>query len=114
MNTIKPLLTFAGIAAFTVAGMTTAGEMKHDHGEAKMDMAEHQVGDLMLKAPFARATLPNQPVAGAFLTISNVGNEDDVLVAVLVAYHREERTDACTLFVGRFAFAPCDGDVGCA
>ena len=82
MNTIKPLLTFAGIAAFTVAGMTTAGEMKHDHGEAKMDMAEHQVGDLMLKAPFARATLPNQPVAGAFLTISNVGNEDDVLVAV--------------------------------
>ncbi|MEM6713429.1 MAG: copper chaperone PCu(A)C, partial [Pseudomonadota bacterium] len=39
-------------------------------------------GDLMLKAPFARATLPNQPVAGAFLTIANMGTEDDVLIAV--------------------------------
>lgn len=59
-----------------------AGEMKHGEDMAKMEMAEHEVGDLMLKAPFARATLPNQPVAGAFLTITNNGNEDDVLVAV--------------------------------
>ena len=82
MISSKTLLTLAGLAAFTIAGMTTAGEMKHDHGDHKMEMAEHKVGDLMLKAPFARATLPNQPVAGAFLTISNMGSEDDVLVAV--------------------------------
>ena len=47
-----------------------------------MELTEHSVGDLTLKAPFARATLPNQPVAGAFLTISNMGSEDDVLVGV--------------------------------
>ena len=47
-----------------------------------MNNAEHVLGDLTLKAPFARATLPNQPVAGAFLTITNNGTEDDVRVGV--------------------------------
>ena len=59
-----------------------AGEMKHDHGMAKMDIAEHMLGDLALIAPFARETLPNQPVAGAFLTITNNGSEDDTLIGV--------------------------------
>ena len=39
-------------------------------------------GSLSLKGAFTRATLPNQPVAGAFLTITNEGDEDDTLVAV--------------------------------
>jgi len=38
------------------------------------------VGALDLTAPFARATLPNQPVAGGFVTITNTGMEPDVLV----------------------------------
>ncbi len=40
------------------------------------------LGALELTAPFARATLPNQPVAGGFLTITNTGDSDDTLVAV--------------------------------
>lgn len=39
-------------------------------------------GDLVLEAPFARATLPNQPVAGLYLTISNTGEGEDVLEGV--------------------------------
>ncbi|MEM7753656.1 MAG: copper chaperone PCu(A)C [Pseudomonadota bacterium] len=76
----------AAASMLSLTPIAHAGEMKHgdhDHGmEKAMEMAEHQVGDLTLKAPFARATLPNQPVAGAFLTITNSGAEDDVLVAV--------------------------------
>ncbi len=76
-----PLNIAAAMAALLIAApIGFAGDMQHDHGEAKMEMAEYKVGDLMLKAPFARATLPNQPVAGGFLTISNMGSEDDVLI----------------------------------
>ncbi len=83
MFALRTTLTAAVVAFGTMAGFATAGDMKHgDHGMAKMDMAEHQAGDLMLKAPFARATLPNQPVAGGFLTITNLGAEDDVLISV--------------------------------
>lgn len=54
------------------------------HGHAAMAMpAEEPVtlGDLELSAYFVRATLPNQPVAGGFLTISNGGDSDDTLIA---------------------------------
>ena len=47
-----------------------------------MDATVVELGDLELRSAFSRATLPNQPVAGAFLTISNTGTEDDVLIAV--------------------------------
>ncbi len=42
--------------------------------------AAWQVGDLTVSAPYARATLPNAPVAGGFLTITNDGQTDDRLV----------------------------------
>lgn len=76
------LVAAAAAATLLASPIAYAGDMKAEGGMAKMEMAEHQFGDLMLKAPFARATLPNQPVAGAFLTIANMGSEDDVLVAV--------------------------------
>jgi len=43
--------------------------------------AETRVGDLMLNDPFTRATLPNAPVAGGFVTIMNMGDTDDTLIA---------------------------------
>ena len=82
MSPLKTTLSAVVITTIALAGAVTAGEMKNDGGEAKMDMAEHMIGDLALKAPFARATLPNQPVAGGFLTITNTGDEDDVLISV--------------------------------
>ncbi len=39
------------------------------------------LNNLRIEDPFARATLPNQPVAGGFMVISNTGDTDDTLVA---------------------------------
>jgi copper(I)-binding protein/uncharacterized protein YcnI len=39
-------------------------------------------GDLEISAAFARATLPNAPVGGGYLTITNTGGEADRLVSV--------------------------------
>lgn len=44
--------------------------------------AMHMVGDIVIEAAYSRATLPNQPVGGGFMTVTNKGAEDDVLVAV--------------------------------
>lgn len=45
--------------------------------------AAHDItfGPLQLNGPFTRATLPNAPVGGGFLTIVNTGAEDDRLVS---------------------------------
>lgn len=40
------------------------------------------LGPLNLSAPFTRATLPNAPVGGGFLTIENTGTEADRLISV--------------------------------
>jgi periplasmic copper chaperone A len=40
------------------------------------------VGAIGIAHPFARATLPNSPVGGGFMSIGNAGDEDDRLVAV--------------------------------
>ncbi|MCR6670237.1 copper chaperone PCu(A)C [Devosia ginsengisoli] len=40
------------------------------------------LGDINISLPFTRATLPNAPVAGGFLTIENAGTEPDRLISV--------------------------------
>lgn len=45
-------------------------------------MQEVTVGPLTLSDGFAHATLPNQPVAGGFVTITNTGEAADTLIAV--------------------------------
>lgn len=39
-----------------------------------------KVGDIMIEGAFSRATLPNQPVAGAFMMLTNVGGGADRLI----------------------------------
>lgn len=39
------------------------------------------LGDINISLPFTRATLPNAPVGGGFLTIENTSTEDDRLVS---------------------------------
>lgn len=39
------------------------------------------LGDINISLPFTRATLPNAPVGGGFLTIENAGAEADRLVS---------------------------------
>jgi copper(I)-binding protein len=45
-------------------------------------MEDVSVGQLTLSDGFAHATLPNQPVAGGFITITNTGDAADTLIAV--------------------------------
>jgi len=45
------------------------------HGEAVT------IGTIEITGAFTRATLPNAPVAGGFLTLTNKGSEDDRLVS---------------------------------
>lgn len=40
------------------------------------------LGSINISLPFSRATLPNAPVAGGFLTIENTGTEPDRLLSV--------------------------------
>ena len=40
------------------------------------------LGPINISAPFTRATLPNAPVGGGFMTIENSGTEADRLVSV--------------------------------
>lgn len=46
------------------------------------------LGAIEISAPFTRATLPNAPVAGGFLTLTNTGSEDDRLVSAASAIAR--------------------------
>jgi copper(I)-binding protein len=66
---IKSVLA-AAVAASAIASAASA-----------MDMDSHALGDLTLSAPFARASLPNAPVAGGYVTVVNNGATDDRLVA---------------------------------
>lgn len=59
--------------------LTAAMDHGHGHGHGAMAGAT-TVGALKITDPFVRATLPNQPVAGGFVTVTNTGDSDDVLV----------------------------------
>ena len=82
MNALRHALFVAATVLLGAAPPATAEGMHHGHGMAASDTVEHKVGYLTLSAAFSRATLPNQPVAGAFLTITNTGSGDDALIAV--------------------------------
>lgn len=51
-------------------------------GEAASPQSHQMVGDIKVSGTFARATLPNAPVAGGFLTLTNTGDTPDRLIAV--------------------------------
>ncbi len=44
-----------------------------------------RVGDIEISAPFTRASLPNAPAGGGFMSITNTGTEDDRLVSAASA-----------------------------
>jgi hypothetical protein len=52
------------------------GAMVMDHHGATAVAA----GDLLISGAFSRATLPGAPVAGGFMSIQNLGTEDDALI----------------------------------
>lgn len=73
-------LSFLALAFATSLGTLPA--LAQDHaGHPAMEAAPITLGSIEITAPFTRATLPNAPVAGGFLTLTNTGTEDDRLVS---------------------------------
>jgi uncharacterized protein YcnI len=61
--------------------VVAAGDPEESHGHAHEAVEATMLGELELSDPFVRATLPGQPVAGGYLTVTNTGTQDDRLVA---------------------------------
>src|SRR5690606_33649757 len=55
------------------------------------------VGDLHIGHPYARPTVPQQPAAGAWMTIENRGKSTDKLVAATAPIAREVQLHTMTL-----------------
>ncbi|QQA44261.1 DUF1775 domain-containing protein [Pelagovum pacificum] len=54
----------------------------HNHGaHGDVASADVTIGELTLSGAFTRASLPNQPVGGGYVTITNPGDTDDTLIA---------------------------------
>ncbi|UYN99215.1 MAG: DUF1775 domain-containing protein [Devosia sp.] len=68
--------------------LTAGAADAHAHHHAAQPV-EITLGDLTISAPFTRATLPNAPVGGGYLTIANAGSADDRLVSVTSAIAKD-------------------------
>jgi copper(I)-binding protein len=69
------------LAALGLA-LAFAGSALADDAARQQAAPAVTLGALEISGGFARATLPNAPVGGAYLTIVNSGSTDDTLVAV--------------------------------
>lgn len=79
----KHIISLLGAACFAFITVPAMAETMTDAGKAPDHMANQVItqGDLTLSGGFTRATLPNAPVAGGFVTITNAGTDDDRLVS---------------------------------
>ena len=84
--TLRPLLL---ALAFATALSPLASSAQDAPASAHGEMAPITIGAIEITGPFTRATLPNAPVAGGFLTLTNTGPEDDRLVSVSVDFAKE-------------------------
>ncbi len=80
--------------AFTLAALVAPALPVFAHGTATPAAASHggpavTLGALEITGGFTRATLPNAPVGGGFLTITNTGAEADRLVSASAAIAKE-------------------------
>lgn len=71
-NPFRAALLALALSTAPLAGLGLAG-LAH--------AAEITIGTLTLVDPYVRATLPNAPVGGGFVTISNTGAADDRLIS---------------------------------
>lgn len=83
LSSILALSLLGAVPAFA-HDMSTHGDpaIQHD-GEAV------HVGDLEITGAFTRATLPNQPTGGGYLTITNHGDAEDTLIGGSAAFAGE-------------------------
>lgn len=65
-------MNFCSIATLITALIISTAAFAHDY----------QAGQIHVDHPYARATMPMQPAAGAYLTIENKGKTADKLIAL--------------------------------
>ncbi|WP_330629446.1 copper chaperone PCu(A)C [Thioclava sp. FTW29] len=75
-------LVLATLALMASVGLASAHEtaMAKD-AQGAASGASAQIGAITLSGGFARATLPNQPVGGGYVALTNTGTSDDRLIA---------------------------------
>ncbi len=70
-------------AALMAASLIAPGGALAQQDKPAMEMAAPvKLGDLEISGAWAKAMLPNQKVAGGFLTVVNTGTADDRMIAV--------------------------------
>jgi copper(I)-binding protein len=74
--------------AMATACMTPSFAQDHaNHADPAAQVVT--IGSIEISGPFTRATLPNAPVGGGFLTLTNTGAEDDRLLSATSAIARD-------------------------
>lgn len=81
MKTLATALALA-LTATTAPAQNSTAQPETGAASEQTDPGVRTLGDLTLTGAYARATLPNAPVGGGFLTIANGGGADDRLLAV--------------------------------
>lgn len=90
-KTLTTLAMMATPAFVQAAPLHTGTPAAHAPATQILRVADHdaapvELGDLSITGGFARATLPNAPVGGGFLTIANHGDTDDRLLSAEAAF----------------------------
>jgi periplasmic copper chaperone A len=80
-------IAFAFVA-FSAASLPAIAQDAHA-GHGAHDAAVVTQGTLEISGAFTRATLPNAPVGGGFLTITNTGTEPDRLISASAAIAKD-------------------------
>lgn len=83
---LRPIFLALAMAAALSPGLPAWAQDSHAGHAATSPIT---VGNIEITAPFIRATLPNAPVAGGFLTLTNTGTEDDRLLDVTSAIAKD-------------------------
>jgi len=81
---MKTKIFRAGLVALALLPLAVSAIPAHEgHAHAAAPSgAEARLGTLAISGAYVRATLPNAPVAGGYLTIANSGAEADRLLSV--------------------------------
>ena len=58
---------------------------------------EYKVGNIAIDHPYARATAPGQPSAGAYLSIENNGKEKDTLTSISTTIAKSTEVHSMTM-----------------
>lgn len=70
---------------------------------------DYTVGDLVIKAPYARATPPMAPVAGGFMSITNNGKQADKLIGGKVPFSQLVEVHQMSMVDGVMKMSQVDG-----